>query len=124
RTRESAPTRFEVWLPQRTRWLKGWSQTRLVHMRAPSSLASNLGLGSFLVAQVLFGGMLASVMLHPVLLLTMVMLAVELLSTGPIGPGRSVLFLVDVINIICGYLSFLLLGWQTLDESERRGFWK
>lgn len=124
RTRESAPTRFEVWLPQRTRWFKGWSQTWLVHMRAPSSLASNLGLGSFLVAQVLFGGMLASVMLHPVLLLTMVMLAVELLSTGPIGPGRSVLLLVDVINIICGYLSFLLLGWQTLDESERRGFWK
>jgi hypothetical protein len=29
-----------------------------------------------------------------------------------------------VVNVACGYLSFLLLGWQTLKRDERQGFWK
>ena len=32
-TYEEAPQRWSVWLPQRTRWLKGWMQTYLVHTR-------------------------------------------------------------------------------------------
>ncbi len=123
-TREPAPRRLGVWLPQRTRWFKGWAQTWLVHMRAPRRLAADLGWPSFLVAQVLFAGMLASVLLHPLLLLTFVLLAAELLSHGPIGTARSLLLLVDIVNIACGYLSFLLLGWQTLARRERKGFWK
>ena len=124
-TYEPAPTRFGVWLPQRTRWFKGWSQTWLVHMRAPRRLAADLGWRSFLVAQVLFAGMLASVMLHPLLLATFAMIVVDLVThTEPIGTARSLLLLVDVVNIGCGYASFLLLGWQTLNRRERAGFWK
>lgn len=124
-TYEPAPKRFDVWLPQRTRWFKGWAQSWLVHMRAPRRLAADLGWRSFLVAQVLFAGTLASVLLHPLLLVTFVAVAVELLTRSePIGPARSVLLLVDVVNIGCGYLSFLLLGWQTLTRHERKGFWK
>jgi len=123
-TYEPAPKRFGVWMPQRTRWFKGWAQTWLVHMRAPRRLVADLGWRSFLVAQVLFAGMLASVLLHPLLLVTFVLLAAKLVLQGPIGPTRSLLLLVDVANIACGYLSFLLLGWQTLSRRERRGFWK
>jgi cellulose synthase/poly-beta-1,6-N-acetylglucosamine synthase-like glycosyltransferase len=124
-TYEPAPTRFGVWLPQRTRWFKGWSQTWLVHMRAPRRLVADLGWRSFLVAQVLFAGMLASVMLHPLLLATFAMIVVDLVTrTEPIGTARSLLLLVDVVNIGCGYASFLLLGWQTLTRRERAGFWK
>src|SRR5690606_27544608 len=32
-TQEDAPTDIRTWLPQRTRWFKGWVQTWLVHMR-------------------------------------------------------------------------------------------
>jgi cellulose synthase/poly-beta-1,6-N-acetylglucosamine synthase-like glycosyltransferase len=123
-TYEPAPKRLGVWLPQRTRWFKGWSQTWLVHMRSPLRLARELGIPSFLVAQVLFAGMLASAILHPLLLVTLVFLVAELLANEPIGGFRSMLLLFDTANIACGYLSFLLLGWQTLTKRERRGFWK
>jgi cellulose synthase/poly-beta-1,6-N-acetylglucosamine synthase-like glycosyltransferase len=123
-TREPAPDRFGVWMPQRTRWFKGWAQTWLVHMRDPRRLLADLGPASFAVAQVLFAGMLASAMLHPLLLATLVFLGLELLLRETIGPLRSALLLFDVVNIACGYLSFLLLGWQTLTKQEKRGFWK
>src|SRR5690606_32805623 len=32
-TREAAPTRLRPWLGQRTRWMKGWMQTFIVHNR-------------------------------------------------------------------------------------------
>jgi cellulose synthase/poly-beta-1,6-N-acetylglucosamine synthase-like glycosyltransferase len=123
-TREPAPKHFDVWLPQRTRWFKGWAQTWLVHMRNPARLAGELGVKSFLVAQVLFAGMLASALLHPLLLATYAFFSVELELGRPLGTWGSTLLVFDVVNIVCGYLSFLLLGWQTLTRQERRGFWK
>ncbi len=123
-TYEPAPKRLGVWMPQRTRWFKGWSQTWLVHMRNPAALARDLGPGSFVVAQVLFAGMLASVLLHPLLLATFLFLLVGLLSAAPDDTMDRVLLVMDMVNIGCGYLSFLLLGWLTLTKAERRGFWK
>lgn len=123
-THEPAPDKISVWLPQRTRWFKGWTQTWLVHMRAPGWLLADLGPTSFIVVQVLFAGMLASAMLHPLLLATLAFLVLDLMSPEPLGRLRSALLLFDVVNIACGYLSFLLLGWQTLSREERRGFWK
>ena len=35
--------RFRIWKGQRTRWLKGWMQTYLVHMRRPRRLWRELG---------------------------------------------------------------------------------
>lgn len=123
-TREPAPRRLGVWLPQRTRWFKGWSQTWLVHMRSPLRLARELGIESFLVAQILFAGMLASAILHPLLLVTLFLLIAELQAAEPMDGFHSALLLFDTANIACGYLSFLLLGWQTLAKAEKRGFWK
>jgi cellulose synthase/poly-beta-1,6-N-acetylglucosamine synthase-like glycosyltransferase len=123
-TFEQAPARFSVWLPQRTRWFKGWAQTWLVHMRDPLKLAADLGPASFVVAQILFAGMLASVLLHPLLLATFLIGIVDLLWVASSSRFYSGLLVIDVINITCGYLSFLLLGWQTLAQNQRRGFWK
>jgi cellulose synthase/poly-beta-1,6-N-acetylglucosamine synthase-like glycosyltransferase len=123
-TYEPAPNRLGVWVPQRTRWFKGWAQTWLVHMREPRRLLAELGPASFLVAQVLFAGMLASAMLHPVLLGTVLLLFIDLFRTEPTSQMRSALLMFDIANIACGYLSFLLLGWQTLTGRERLGFWK
>lgn len=122
-TYEAAPRTLSVWLPQRTRWFKGWAQSWLVHMRSPRRLLGDLGPGSFMVAQVLFAGTLASVMLHPVLLATFLFLVVDLLSETT-GPWRTALLSLDIFNIACGYLTFLLLGWQALKGGERADFWK
>ena len=48
----------------------------------------------------------------------------DLAFTGKLNTWQSTLLIVDVINIACGYLSFLLLGWQTLEREERVSFWK
>lgn len=123
-TFEPAPDDFDTWLPQRTRWFKGWMQTWLVHMRNPLRLAGELGPGSFLIAQILFAGMVLSALAHPFLIVTGLVLLLDLMMERAMGLWKSVLFGVDLVNVACGYLSFLLLGWQVLDRAERRGFWK
>jgi cellulose synthase/poly-beta-1,6-N-acetylglucosamine synthase-like glycosyltransferase len=41
-TWEEAPPSYRIWLSQRTRWLKGWMQTYIVHMRRPRRLLREL----------------------------------------------------------------------------------
>lgn len=123
-TGEAAPADIATWLPQRTRWMKGWLHTWLVHMRNPLRLWRELGTGSFLIAQILFAGLVVSALVHPFLVVTAIVLAVEIALARPMGVWRSALFAVDIVNIACGYVSFLLLGWQTLDTRERKNFWR
>ena len=123
-TYESGPDTFATWLPQRTRWFKGWMQTWLVHMRDPVLLMRELGPGSFLIGQILFAGMVLSALAHPFLVVTGLVLVVDLALARPAGTWKSVLLTIDVVNVACGYMSFLLLGWQTLRLREKLGFWK
>ncbi|KAB2955164.1 MAG: glycosyltransferase [Rhizobiaceae bacterium] len=123
-TREAAPTDFATWLPQRTRWFKGWLLTWLVHMRDPVRLLRELGLGSFIVSQILFVGMVLSAFAHPIMVATIFALAARFAAGYPLSTRQHGLLAVDAVNIACGYASFVLLGWQTLTRNERRGFWK
>jgi cellulose synthase/poly-beta-1,6-N-acetylglucosamine synthase-like glycosyltransferase len=65
RTYEEANCEFGNWLSQRSRWLKGWMQTWLVHMRHPVRLYRDLGFQGFLVVQTLMLGVPLSALLHP-----------------------------------------------------------
>ena len=47
-TWEEAPADLGNWIRQRTRWIKGWMQTYLVHMRNPLVLQRELGLAKFI----------------------------------------------------------------------------
>jgi cellulose synthase/poly-beta-1,6-N-acetylglucosamine synthase-like glycosyltransferase len=122
-TGEDAPERAMVWVKQRSRWLKGWAQTWLVHMRDPAGLKADLGIGSFVGLQVLLAGLLLSSLLHPVLLFTGGGLAAKAVAGGGLPPAQVVLFALDVFNIALGYGAFLLLGWRSA-PAERRDFWK
>jgi cellulose synthase/poly-beta-1,6-N-acetylglucosamine synthase-like glycosyltransferase len=64
-TYEEAPRRFMSWVRQRTRWLKGFVQTWLVHMRSPRALWRELGPRGFLAFQVMVGGTVLSALVHP-----------------------------------------------------------
>ncbi|MBX3578582.1 MAG: hypothetical protein KF723_15360 [Rhizobiaceae bacterium] len=123
-TLEDAPVTLKAWLPQRTRWFKGWCQTWLVHMREPRRLLREVGPASFLIVQILFLGMVVSSLAHPLLLLGAVVFSLRLAFGMPLSTGQSVLLLIDVANVVCGYASFLLLGWQTMTPRARRGFWR
>ncbi len=46
-TLEESPLKVMAWIRQRSRWIKGYMQTWLVHMRNPLALYRQLGAGSF-----------------------------------------------------------------------------
>jgi len=121
-TYEAAPDDFRTWLPQRTRWFKGWLLTWLVHMRAPAYLAVSLGPASFVVSQILFVGMVLSATVHPLLLYTLFMAASGAVLHGPVSYSESWLVRLDLANVALCYVSFWVLGWRTLTAEERRGF--
>lgn len=64
RTAEEAPVRFRSWLMQRTRWMKGWMQTFIVHNSHPRELLRDVGLKGFLGFQIYVGSMILSGPLH------------------------------------------------------------
>lgn len=121
-TWEAGPQDWKTWLPQRTRWFKGWFQTWLVHMRSPWRLMRELGPVSFLIAQILSAGMVASALAHPFLIVAAVAMIASLLGQDKPTAWQASLLVVDAVNIVCGYLSFLLLGWRSLDMEERKDF--
>ncbi len=118
-TYEDGPEEWHVWLPQRIRWFKGWIQTWLVHMRAPLRLLRELGVPSFLTAQILFAGMIVSAMVHPVLVAAVLYVPTKLAITGGISFGEAVAATVGMANILIGYGAFILLGWMTLTLREK-----
>lgn len=54
-TLEEAPVSFGAWIRQRSRWIKGYMQTWLVHMRHPVRLYRTLGLRGFIGFQFFIG---------------------------------------------------------------------
>ncbi|MFY9319092.1 glycosyltransferase [Lentibacter algarum] len=67
RTGEEANCRLWPWVRQRSRWLKGYMVTYLVHMRKPSKLLKQLGLWRFIGFQAHFLTALSQFVLAPVL---------------------------------------------------------
>ena len=68
-TYEEANNRFGNWIRQRSRWIKGYMQTYLVHMRHPVKLYKSLGHVGFWGFQFFIGGAVLSCLLAPVLYL-------------------------------------------------------
>ena len=118
-TLEAAPLTYRVWLPQRTRWLKGWLQTWLVQMRRPVLLRRTVGWGGFATLQILMAGMVASALFHPLMLLTLpALLALLVAGVVPSTLGAALLAF-DLANIVLGYGAFWLLARSVLQPRER-----
>ena len=66
-TYEEATSRALPWIRQRSRWLKGFMVTYLVHMRSPARLWTELGAARFLGVQAFFLGTLGQFLLAPLL---------------------------------------------------------
>ena len=110
-TWEEAPSDLGNWWRQRTRWLKGWMQTYLVHMRQPGRLLAELGLRSFIGFQVLMGSILVSVLAHPLVYL---LIAIEAWNgrflTSPQTPLELFFAVVACFNLALGLASSILVG--------------
>ena len=66
-TREEANYRLWPWIKQRSRWLKGFMVTYLVHMRRPGRLWRDLGPMRFFSVQAFFLGTVSQFVMAPVL---------------------------------------------------------
>lgn len=66
-TEEEANCRLLPWVRQRSRWIKGYMMTWVVHMRDPAALRRDLGWRGFLGFQVLFLAAPLQFLLAPVL---------------------------------------------------------
>lgn len=123
-TFEHAPEEFGVWLRQRTRWLKGWMQTWLVLMRQPTVAWKNLGMSGFLTLQILSGGMLAAVLVHPfayLFVFTHTLMA-SLYGIDHLPVFVLWLIVIDSFNLLAGYVIFGFAGWRAFIAGEKKGF--
>ena len=122
-THEEATCRPWPWIRQRSRWLKGFMVTYLVHMRHPRKLLSELGAFRFWGFQVFFLSALSQFILAPVLWSFWLVLfglphpVTNVLGTG-IAPALAGVFLAcEAISIGIGLVAVSgrehrhLLGW-------------
>lgn len=84
-TLETPPGGLDRWLPQRTRWLKGYMQTWGVHTRAPHQLGAR-GLLSLVMT---LGGSITSAAVHAPTLAWLTAAAMIGLHAG-LGPGAPI----------------------------------
>lgn len=108
-TREEAPATFRQWLPQRTRWIKGWMQTYLVHTREPWRLLKQLGIWRTAGFHAVFAGFLLSLLTYPIFLIT---IGIELSRPAPFASAAAPLhhaaFLVGAMDLVIGITATLV----------------
>ena len=110
------------WLPQRTRWLKGYVQTWLMHMRDPKALWRELGPRGFLAFQIMVAGTVLSALVHPwFYALAAFDLATRGLLELPESPFGWPFWLIACFDLSVGYLASMALGLLVL---RRRGYAK
>lgn len=120
-TWEEANSQYINWIRQRSRWLKGYMQTYLVHMRIWANSDNKFTLKNFIAFQIL-GGKIFSVFINPMLwaltILYFVMrakLGSQIESLFPVQ-----IFYLAVISLLFGnflYLYYYIIG------CAKRSYW-
>ncbi len=98
-TLEEAPASLWAWMKQRSRWVKGYMQTWLVHMRRPVKLYQKLGMRGFWGFQLFIGGPCFVFLSSPILL------SVSLLwGIGAINPQHPLMPVAMISSLmVLGY---------------------
>jgi cellulose synthase/poly-beta-1,6-N-acetylglucosamine synthase-like glycosyltransferase len=114
-THEEASSTLGNWTSQRTRWLKGYLITWLVHMRNPARLLRELGTAGFWSVQMLTLAVFVSALLHPLCLL---LVGVMHVTASPL-PEDSVLAAMlltglNLVVMVVGYGIAMVLTWRAL----------
>lgn len=112
-TYEEANCRLMNWIRQRSRWMKGYMQTYLVHMRNPIKLFRELGPKGFLSFQLFIGGTVFSNLANMILLVIFILsivLGYEKLKVLFPSPTLEIAWL----NFIVGNLVLLLLNFLAI----------
>lgn len=98
-TREEAPISLSAWMAQRTRWMKGWMQTFIVHNRSPRRFLEDIGWRGFLAFEIYIGSMIISALLHSVFVASFVATLLLSLRTEPFDAWDG----VSLAMLLVGY---------------------
>jgi cellulose synthase/poly-beta-1,6-N-acetylglucosamine synthase-like glycosyltransferase len=114
-TYEEAPRTTWLWLKQRTRWLKGWMQTFLVHTRHPIRLWRAIGTRRTIGFLLTGFGTLVAAAIHPVYIVTAFAMVLDPGIIWRAGsPLAAAVIFLNVFNFVAGYVAFALLSRATL----------
>lgn len=117
-TLEEANSNPKNWIRQRSRWIKGYMQTYLLHMRHPIEFAKSQGIHALLF-QLTVGGKLAFILINPFLwILTILYFA----ANATVGPTIEALypapvFYMAVTSLLFG--NFLFLYYYMIGCAKR-----
>lgn len=118
-TSEAAPVHLLPWLGQRTRWMKGWMQTFIVHNRDPGKLLAEMGLPAMLAFEALVLGMIITPILHCGFALVLLLLWIAGAGAGGVGGTAWTVFYLTVLAL--GYGSAMAMTTLGLARLKRTG---
>ncbi|MDR3643270.1 MAG: glycosyltransferase [Candidatus Doudnabacteria bacterium] len=114
-TYEEANSHLKNWYSQRSRWIKGYMQTYLVHMRSPKEMWKDWREPHLLTFQLVVGGKILSMFINPLLWLVTIIYFLFRSSAAPyiepFFPGW-ILYL-GVFSLVFGnflYLYYYMIG--------------
>lgn len=144
-TFEEATSTPGNWTRQRSRWMKGYMQTWLVHMRDPAALVRHAGLHGFFAFQLFIGGAFFAALVNPLLWLLYLVTQIPGIGFGwaefgePLGAialasligGNAVFTYAMMLGAVkrgwlhlvpCGLTSFFY--WLFISAAAYRGLWQ
>ncbi len=121
-TLEEANSHAFNWLNQRSRWIKGYIQTYLVHMREPEKMLDKNFKGHFLTFQLVVGCKILSLFINPLMWITTLSYFLLRATIGPtieqFFPGP--IFYMGVFSLVVG--NFLYLYYYMIGCAKRKQF--
>jgi glycosyltransferase XagB len=123
-TREEAATQYPNWFRQRARWIKGFMQTWLVHMRHPVAMTRELGIFGFWVLQSCTAGIFVSALFHPLSLLLII--AQFTILPHPSPDASPLLIALGGLNLavfVLGYGVAMIAANKALRRQGMIGWW-
>lgn len=110
------------WLRQRSRWIKGYMQTYLVHMRRPWRFVASHGWQA-LVFQLMVGGKIAFMLINPILWIATLAYFSLYAVVGPAIESvyPPIVFYLAATSLIFG--NFLCLYYYLISCAKREEWW-
>ena len=120
-TWEEPPVRFDQWCGQRSRWIKGFMVTWLVHMRQPRRMLKDLGWRNALAINIMLLDGFVAFLIQPLFLLALIYMVC--FGTAPWGAFFDPV-ITTLLGVSFGMGQLVVVVAAFLAVRRRFGFWR